>query len=77
MRVILQRMRIDDYEHMPIGTKVDGGEIAKCTQCGKPGLAEISGTSSSSPTTKLWVLMRRARLFSNGIGIFSLALLSD
>ena len=36
-------MRIDDYEHMPIGTKVDGGEIAKCTQCGKPGLAEISG----------------------------------
>ncbi len=33
-------MRIDDYTQLPLGTKIDNGEIKTCPHCGKAGLAE-------------------------------------
>lgn len=38
-------MRIDDYTRLPIGMKVESGEIKACPHCDLHGLAElISGT---------------------------------
>jgi hypothetical protein len=33
-------MRTTDYTRLPIGTKLEEGEIQKCPYCGKPGYAQ-------------------------------------
>ncbi len=33
-------MKIVDYTELPLGTKIDDGEIYLCPHCGKSGLAE-------------------------------------
>jgi hypothetical protein len=34
-------MRHESYTHLPIGMKIDNGEIRKCPHCGKSGLLEV------------------------------------
>jgi hypothetical protein len=34
-------MRHDDYTRLPIGTKLDSGEIQKCPHCQRTGLLEV------------------------------------
>ncbi len=34
-------MRTTDYTKVPVGTKLDEGEVYKCPHCGRPGLLEI------------------------------------
>ena len=36
-----ESMRVDDYYRLPLGTKLETGEIQTCTYCGKNGLAEL------------------------------------
>ena len=35
-------MRKDDYTRLPLGTKIDDGEITKCPYCGRNGLADTA-----------------------------------
>jgi hypothetical protein len=51
-------MKIDDYTRLPIGTKIDNGEIQTCPHCGKLGLLEeVDG--------KKWFTHSQARGFNS------------
>jgi hypothetical protein len=49
-------MRVEDYTGLPVGTKLEKGEIKVCPECGARGLAETSGNKeffTHSQTTGL------------------------
>ena len=39
-------MKTDDYTCLPVGTRIDNGEIKVCPYCGKNALAEIVNDST-------------------------------
>jgi hypothetical protein len=41
-------MQTNDYTRLPLGTQLEKGEIRKCPQCGKAGLAQESFTHTET-----------------------------